>query len=333
MSKDLSISGGVLDITNVPGEPLRNPQLSLKTKGIFSVIMEKGHAKLSDILSVCTDGERAVRSGIKELIGAGYLYLSKSNKSDGTFAGVRYFVDWERLPLGRYPHVQNSNAVESSPITKDIKLHSSQSKDHDVPSDKKVIKKRAGKLPKTDPELTRYLRLPDPSEYIDDITDDDDMLTLRHVYDGTTWQLKFARNFWKLCHQHGSLTVPQWMKRALVLQQWADAFDKIVRTKKGTKDQVVMVMRWLMEIDDFWFRTGNLATPNKFHQSHKKDGHNNRFDFFLSKAMMVVPAYPTPKYTYPAGTVEEILKWHPSLSMDDFKRAASSKYMFIPEQD
>lgn len=310
-----------------------DPELSDRAKGLFGIIsmIEKGTKH--DIMSYSKSGRDGFQSGIKELIEAGYLVKSKQNGSDGKFGSVTYFPDWGTLPQPAKPLTENPVTVESIPITKNFKLHSSQSDDYDVPPEKNTRVGKAGSLPKTDPSLVQYLVMNDPSQFIDDITDEHDMLTLRRVFEKDDWQFKYASNFWQIGHRNNFLTVPQWMKKTLVIQKWADEFDKIIRTKKGTRDQVSIVMRWLFEVDDFWFKTGNLASPAKFHQAYKKDGCNYRFEFFLKKALQDVPSAPIARQKFTAARVEEILTWHKSLKMKDFKSMGNNMYMFIPEQE
>ena len=195
---------------------------------------------------------------------------------------------------------------------------------------KRIRTAKAGKLPKSDPDLVEYLTEPDPSKHINDITNVDDIDTLKVVYLNTTWQYKYAVNFWALCHKYNSLTVPQWMKKSLVLQQWADEFDKIVRTKKGNEEQVRRVMLWLTRIDDFWFSTGNLASPKKFHKKNR-DG-LFYFEFFLNKTRIAAPNYPIKGMKYTINDIELMCLWY-KLEQKQFKKNTSTTYLYVGEKN
>jgi hypothetical protein len=73
-------------------DPSRNSSLSFKAKGILYYLLLKpseweGH--LYDLVQNSTDGEKSVRSGIKELIDAGYM-KRMFVKEDGKFKGSYY---------------------------------------------------------------------------------------------------------------------------------------------------------------------------------------------------------------------------------------------------
>ena len=316
-----------------PKNVFKDPEISEKAKGIYGVILSCGTAKMSDILSCCKGGEKSIRGGIKELMDGDYLFRMEERLEGGEFAGVRYYTGRSIRPHGQTRHAQNDRAVESIPISKSIiKLHSDDSEEPSDTQEKITIPKGAGKLPKTNPKLVPYLSRPDTAEHITDITDEHDIATLRHVYSEDDWQLMFAEKFWKLGMMHNFLTVPQWMKRRLVIQKWADSFDKVIRTRKGTKEQLQGVLRWMVEIDDWWLSSGNFASPDKFHKTCNRNGYANWFEFFISKVVSSTPAYPVERKTYYATDVEKILAWHKDLSMTNFKSRGGDKYMFVSEQ-
>lgn len=334
-------------------------QLSAKAKGIFNIITIFKRVTFTDILSYLSDGKDSVRSGINELIDAGYILMDGSRKSDGTYAGTVYCPWWWNILNAQirdktgvlpadYPEAGFPEMDKTWPIYLSyIKLHSPDSEnpgfsrkwidDDDVPFDTDnqpdvSIKKGAGKLPKTNPDWVQYLDLPDPSTYIEDQTDEDDMMTLSNLYETNSWQYKFAVAFWSMCHQYRSLTVPQWMKRKLVIMKWADSFDKVIRTRKGTYEQLRSVMKWLTTIDDFWFKTGNLATPEKFHERYTKGGCNNRFDMFVKKMLQDSPPRPVKRRTYTSGDVEKMIAFHSDVKNSQFKRNPEGLYVYFGEQ-
>lgn len=78
--------------TQVSNKILTEPTLSLKAKGIYAYLFSKPDGwkfYLNTIKKEVKEGERAFRSGIKELIDAGYI-KKEQNKEKGKFGGNIY---------------------------------------------------------------------------------------------------------------------------------------------------------------------------------------------------------------------------------------------------
>lgn len=86
---------------------LRNKDLSLKAKGLLSVMLslpDDWDYSVSGLSAISKEGVKAVRSGLKELEEEGYLIRSRINCDDGTFD---YIYD-----IYEQPHNQKGYAVE-----------------------------------------------------------------------------------------------------------------------------------------------------------------------------------------------------------------------------
>jgi hypothetical protein len=101
---------------------LEDKDLSFKAKGILSYLLSRSdewevyQAQLADL---GPDGETAVRSGIKELMKAGYLERSPRRNDDGTIAKWEYIVyespiDGDASRTGS-SHTGSHNTGESKP--------------------------------------------------------------------------------------------------------------------------------------------------------------------------------------------------------------------------
>lgn len=93
--------------TNVSNTLIRDKRLSWKARGIFIYLWSQANEwqfYVSEIATHATDGERALRSGIKELETYGYLKRVHSHSDSGSFDGM----DWV---LSDH-HAQNSNDAE-----------------------------------------------------------------------------------------------------------------------------------------------------------------------------------------------------------------------------
>ena len=74
--------------TVISNIPLRDPDLSLKAKGLFCVIRslpDDWEYSLRGLSHICVEGIDAIREGVKELERAGYLHRERSRKSNGKY--------------------------------------------------------------------------------------------------------------------------------------------------------------------------------------------------------------------------------------------------------
>lgn len=190
-------------------------------------------------------------------------------------------------------------------------------------------KDKPGTLPKSRPELIPFLTN-DPWSNIEDETADEDLATLKSIYNPQDhWQYRYAENYWKLGVKYNFLTVPQWLKRELVLQKWADDFDKVVRTDKGSESDIRVVMLWLMHFNDWWLSSGNAASPSKFHKPTKNKRFRNYFDMFLHHAHREVPREPKPGEKFGVSHVEKLCNLY-KLDIKDFKKSGEGQYTYKP---
>lgn len=93
--------------TNISNVLVRDKRLSWKARGIFIYLWSQANEwqfYVSEIATHATDGERALRSGIKELETYGYLKRVHSHSDSGSFDGM----DWV---LSDHPE-QNRNDAE-----------------------------------------------------------------------------------------------------------------------------------------------------------------------------------------------------------------------------
>lgn len=97
-------SGGY---TVLPNGILRDKRLSLKTKGLFAVILslpQGWNFNVAGLATVAGCGRDAVRSALKELERAGYLTRSQAQGERGRFSGVIYTIrDRAEEPLPENP--------------------------------------------------------------------------------------------------------------------------------------------------------------------------------------------------------------------------------------
>ena len=103
----------------VPKSALDDPLLSMKAKGVLAYLLSKPpHWKVNvtDICSHCTDGERAIRSGIMELREVGYAKLERQCDEKQKIVGWLLFIaDTPKYknPDVRNAHLQNAHVQNS----------------------------------------------------------------------------------------------------------------------------------------------------------------------------------------------------------------------------
>jgi len=84
-----------------------NPGLSLQAKAVLTYLLSKPddwRVYENDIVHHCTNGKRAVRTAIKQLISLGYMIRTQARTEDGKFQGYDYNV-YERPMISTTPSV------------------------------------------------------------------------------------------------------------------------------------------------------------------------------------------------------------------------------------
>ena len=105
-------SGGY---TVLPNGILRDTGLSLKTKGLFAIILslpEDWDYSVAGLATVAGCGRDAIRSALGEMETAGYLRRTRSHGEGGKFAGVIYDIRDVAAPLS-----ENPTMVEEEPLS------------------------------------------------------------------------------------------------------------------------------------------------------------------------------------------------------------------------
>lgn len=108
------------DFTVMSNHHLRNINLSLKAKGLLSLMLslpEKWDYSMKGLVAICNDGDSSVRSGIQELEKAGYIDRERERKTNGQLGRVNFIVrevptqenveNKAFAPHSENPHVDN----------------------------------------------------------------------------------------------------------------------------------------------------------------------------------------------------------------------------------
>ena len=97
------------DYTVMANHHLRDERLSLKAKGLLSMLLslpDDWEISIRGLASIVTDGVGAVQTGINELIEAGYIVRRRQHAETGAFAGFEYIIH-EVPPCTENPYTAN----------------------------------------------------------------------------------------------------------------------------------------------------------------------------------------------------------------------------------
>ena len=110
-------SGGY---TVLPNGILRDTGLSLKTKGLFAIILslpEGWDYSVAGLASVAGCGRDAIRGALKEMEAAGYLTRQRAHGEGGKFTGVVYTIRDTAGPLSGNPTMDDPAPLSGNPTT------------------------------------------------------------------------------------------------------------------------------------------------------------------------------------------------------------------------
>ena len=109
------------DYTVMANHHLRDERLSLKAKGLLSMLLslpDDWEISIRGLASIVTDGVGAVQTGINELIEAGYIVRRRQHAESGAFAGFEYIIH-EVPPCTENPYTVNPYTGKPAQSSKD----------------------------------------------------------------------------------------------------------------------------------------------------------------------------------------------------------------------
>ena len=121
------------DYTVMANHHLRDERLSLKAKGLLSMLLslpDDWEISIRGLASIVTDGVGAVQTGINELIEAGYIVRRRQHADTGAFAGFEYIIH-EVPPCTDFPYT--ANPYTGKPYTENPTLRNTDRLSTDIP--------------------------------------------------------------------------------------------------------------------------------------------------------------------------------------------------------
>lgn len=156
--------------TVLPNGILRDTGLSLKTKGLFAIILslpEDWDYSVAGLATVAGCGRDAIRSALAEMEKGGYLSRSRSHGDGGKFTGIVYTIRDQAEPLSENPTMAEEAPLSGFPILAEPMLAEPssenptqlnkdiQNKDlinpHSPPEGDKPQRKKRQRRPKSEP--------------------------------------------------------------------------------------------------------------------------------------------------------------------------------------
>ena len=104
------------DYTTMSNHHLRNKELSLKGKGLLSLMLslpDEWDYTVRGLTYICKDGEDCIRATIRELERAGYVKRERVRDSAGRFASTEYVIHEHPIVLSRAPPQRENPDVEN----------------------------------------------------------------------------------------------------------------------------------------------------------------------------------------------------------------------------
>ena len=104
------------DYTTMSNHHLRNKELSLKGKGLLSLMLslpDEWDYTVRGLAYICKDGEDCIRATIRELERAGYVKRERVRDAAGRFASTEYVIHEHPIALSRAPPQRGNPVVEN----------------------------------------------------------------------------------------------------------------------------------------------------------------------------------------------------------------------------
>lgn len=104
--------------TVLPNGILRDPGLSLKTKGLFAIILslpEDWDYSVTGLAAVANCGRDAIRTALGEMERTGYLTRARAHGEKGKFTGMVYTIRDVAVPLSENPTVADDAPLSGFP--------------------------------------------------------------------------------------------------------------------------------------------------------------------------------------------------------------------------
>ena len=188
------------DFTVMSNHHLRDKNLTLKAKGLLSVIFslpDNWKYSIAGLASICKEGTSAVKSALKELTAAGYVTVTKLYPNQTETGRIEYVYDIHETPQAPRKQGTENLPLESQQVekhgqlnTKELSTDKSNTKDKELNNGAKP--RKSGFTPPTVEQVAEYVKEKgyhfDPEHFHD-------------YYSASNWHLQGGKKIssWKQC--------------------------------------------------------------------------------------------------------------------------------------
>lgn len=224
------------DFTVMSNHHLRDKNLTLKAKGLLSVILslpDDWKYSISGLAAICKEGTSAVKSALQELTDAGYVTVTKLYPNQTETGRIEYVYD-----IHERPQAPRKQGIENLPLeSQQVENHGQLSTE--VPSTDKPTTKKKNICHPTIEEVKAHVKEKgyhfDPQHFFD-------------YYEASSWCMRNGKPVknWKLCcvtweRNANSDTKPK--------QETIEAFAEYDLTRKQTRQHVQTQMGDYDDVD------------------------------------------------------------------------------------
>ena len=114
------------DYTVMSNHHLRNTELSLKAKGLLSLMLslpEGWDYTMKGLAHICKDGVDSISAGVRELEAHGYLIRERVRNANGQLGSIEYTIlEQPRPPQPKQPEPIQEKPIRENPIQVDPTL-------------------------------------------------------------------------------------------------------------------------------------------------------------------------------------------------------------------
>lgn len=156
------------DFTTMSNHHLKNRDLSLKAKGLLSLMLslpDNWDYTVRGLVKISKDGENCIRATIKELERAGYIQRERARDSSGRFSSTEYVI--------REKPIVEKSVVESPGVDNPVVEKPAQLSTKEINTDKSS----------TDLSITHSFLQPMTGERRNDVDDERDRIKKQVEYD------------------------------------------------------------------------------------------------------------------------------------------------------
>ena len=108
------------DYTVMSNHHLRNTNLSLKAKGLLSLMLslpENWDYTTKGLAHICKDGVDSICAGVRELEEQGYVIRERVRNSNGQLGAIEYTIlEQPRPPKPKQEKPERENPVQANPV-------------------------------------------------------------------------------------------------------------------------------------------------------------------------------------------------------------------------